>query len=162
MAHQGRAAPSRTEATPRRRAPRPSRPLEYANCSASAVSAHFFSRDGRSWGFSPQPYGHTVQYDDGVAHSHVTLERPNLHFDEQGVLTHINLAADLVTGDAGCANRTDHAHFGHCPCDNLQVGQPRGNDRRGAGGVGGSAIANQVSCSECRNMWRHRRAIAGP
>lgn len=63
---------------------------------------------------------HTVAYDDGVVHSFTTLERPNLHFDAAGRLTHLNVAADLVTGDEGCANRTAHAHFGHCPCDNCK------------------------------------------
>ena len=27
---------------------------------------------------------------------------------------------DLVTGDAGCGNRTAHQHFGKCPCDNCK------------------------------------------
>jgi hypothetical protein len=94
--------------------------LEFANCSSSAASAHFFSRDGRQWGFSAQPYAHTVRYDDDSAHSFATLERPNLHFGAGGAITHINLAADMVTGDEGCANRTAHAHFGHCPCDNCK------------------------------------------
>ena len=94
--------------------------LEYRNCGTSVVSAHFFSADGANWTFSPQPYGHTVKYDDGTSHTYTTLERPNLHFDHTGQLTHINLAADLVTGDEGCANRTKHAHFGHTPCDNCK------------------------------------------
>ena len=54
-----------------------------------------------------------MQYDDGTSHTYTTLERPNLHFDATGQLTHINLAVDLVTGDEGCANRTKHAHNGH-------------------------------------------------
>lgn len=57
------------------------------------------------WGHSDQPYSHTVQYDDGTTHSYCTLERPALTFDSQGLLTHINLAADLVTQDEGCASR---------------------------------------------------------
>jgi hypothetical protein len=57
------------------------------------------------WGHSDQPYTHTVQYDDGTTHSYCTLERPGLTFDSQGLLTHINLAADLVTQDEGCASR---------------------------------------------------------
>ena len=35
--------------------------VEFENCGASAVSAHFFSADGKNWSFSPQPYGHTVR-----------------------------------------------------------------------------------------------------
>jgi len=85
--------------------------LEYENCRRSAVSAHFFSRDGRAWNYSYQPYNHTVVYDDGTEHVYTTLERPNLYFDATGALTHITLAADLVTGDAGCGARTDHANL---------------------------------------------------
>jgi hypothetical protein len=36
------------------------------NCSTSHVSSHFFSLDGKTWGWSDQPYGHTVQFDDGT------------------------------------------------------------------------------------------------
>lgn len=94
---------------------------QYENCGNSTVSAHFFSADGKDWhNLGVQPYGHTVHYDDGTSHTYTTLERPNLHFDSSGQLTHINLAADLVTGDEGCANRTKHSHFGHCPCDNCK------------------------------------------
>ena len=79
---------------------------ERANCSASHLSAHFFADGaGRAWGYSAQPYGHTVRFDDGTVHSYCTLERPGLVFDGGGLLTHINLAADLVTGDEGCASR---------------------------------------------------------
>ena len=53
-----------------------------------------------------------VSYDDGSEHTYVTLERPNLHFDASGQMTHLNLAADLVTGAEGCASRPDHAHNG--------------------------------------------------
>jgi hypothetical protein len=49
-----------------------------------------------------EPYSHTVQYDDGTSHTYTTLERPSLHFDTKGQLTHINLAADMITGDGGC------------------------------------------------------------
>jgi hypothetical protein len=95
---------------------------EYLNCGTSTVSAHFYSPDGKDWHIDPavQPYGHTVQYDDGTNHTYTTLERPNLHFDGSGLLTHLNLAADLVTGDEGCASRTKHAHDGHTPCDNCK------------------------------------------
>ena len=62
-----------------------------------------------------------VADDDGTSHTYTTLERPNLHFDATGQLTHINLAADLVTGDEGCADRSKrHSHFGHIPCDNCK------------------------------------------
>lgn len=94
--------------------------LEFENCSSSAVSAHFFSVDGRDWRFSAQPYDHEVAYDDGTSHSYVTLERPNLFFDAAGALTHAHFAADLVTGDEGCAARKDHARNGHCPCDDCK------------------------------------------
>ncbi len=91
--------------------------IQFDNCTFSDVSAHFFSPDGLSWLYSQQPYGHTVTYDDGTSRSYVTLERPNLHFDATGVITHINLAADLVTQGEGCAARPGHAHNGHCPCE---------------------------------------------
>lgn len=91
--------------------------LEYNHCRQSAVSAHFFSRDGLSWHYSAQPYNHTVVYDDGTEHVYTTLERPNLFFDATGALTHITLAADLVTGDEGCGARS---HNGHTPCDDCK------------------------------------------
>lgn len=75
------------------------------NCSTSWVSSHSFSEDGLVWGHSDQPYGHSVEFDDGTSHSFCTLERPNLFFDKTGVLTHIHFAADLVTQDAGCPSR---------------------------------------------------------
>mmetsp|Transcript_17727 Transcript_17727/g.46280 ORF Transcript_17727/g.46280 Transcript_17727/m.46280 type:complete len:363 (-) Transcript_17727:1552-2640(-) len=93
---------------------------EYERCGSSVVSAHWYSADGKAWTWASQPYSHTVQYDDGTSHTYTTLERPNLHFDASGQLTHLNVAADLVTGDEGCASRTKHAHFGHTPCDNCK------------------------------------------
>jgi len=76
------------------------------SCTTSWVSSHFFSTDGKTWGHTDQPYGHTVKFDDGTTHSYCTLERPSLNFDEaSGLLTHIHFAADLVTEDGGCANR---------------------------------------------------------
>ena len=36
------------------------------NCSTSHVSSHFFSEDGKTWGWSDAPYGHTVVFDDGT------------------------------------------------------------------------------------------------
>lgn len=76
------------------------------NCTTSWVSSHFFSTDGKTWGHTDQPYGHTVRFDDGTTHSYCTLERPSLNFDAaSGLLTHIHFAADLVTEDGGCASR---------------------------------------------------------
>ena len=78
---------------------------EWKKCGNSTLSAHFFSPDGKSWHtLNTRPYDHTVHYDDGTVHTYTTLERPNLHFDASGQLTHINLAADLVTG--GCPHPT--------------------------------------------------------
>ena len=45
-----------------------------------------------------------VHYDDGTSFTFVTLERPNIHFDSEGQMTHINLAADLTTTDSGCGH----------------------------------------------------------
>ena len=84
---------------------------QFTNCGSSTLSTHFFSPDGKTWrslpgtGTTAQPYGHTVEYEDGTSHTYTTLERPNLHFDATGQLTHINLAADMITGDAGCKGR---------------------------------------------------------
>jgi hypothetical protein len=75
------------------------------NCTNSWVSSHFFSTDGQVWGHSDQPYSHTVQFDDGTEHSFCTLERPGLTFDASGLITHLNVAADLITQDEGCASR---------------------------------------------------------
>jgi hypothetical protein len=75
------------------------------NCSTSHVSSHFFSTDTVTWGHSDQPYGHTVVFDDGTWHSYCTLERPNLVFSDAGLITHLNVAVDLVTGNEGCAAR---------------------------------------------------------
>jgi len=102
---------------------------QWEHCSASLLSSHFFSTDGKTWNFLPgaiQPYGHTVEYDDGTSHMFVTIERPTMYFDEHGLLTHIHLAADLVTGDEGCGNRTKHANFGHTPCVNCKYGDHGG------------------------------------
>ena len=69
------------------------------------MSSHFFSADGKVWQWSDAPYGHTVVFDDGTWHSFCTLERPNLSFNAAGLITHINFAADLITGNEGCAAR---------------------------------------------------------
>jgi len=94
---------------------------QYESCAQSDVSAHWFSADGLDWHYSRQPWNHTVEYDDGGSHTYVTLERPWLHIDSRsGAATHLVLAADIVTGDEGCENRTAHSHGGHCPCDNCK------------------------------------------
>ena len=49
-----------------------------------------------------EPYTHHVDYSDGTSFTFVTLERPNIHFDSTGQMTHINFAADLTTTDVGC------------------------------------------------------------
>ena len=86
-------------------------------CSSSYVSSHSFSVDGKIWGHSEQPYGHTVMFDDGTSHSYCTLERPYLVFDTARKITHIHLAADLVTGDEGC---------GSTPCVNCKYNDHAG------------------------------------
>ena len=78
-------------------------------------------RDTTRTKMQDRTYPRRVADDDGTSHTYTTLERPNLHFDSAGQLTHINLAADLVTGDEGCADRSKrHSHFGHIPCDNCK------------------------------------------
>ena len=97
---------------------------QFDHCGTSIASSHYFSLDGKTWHSLPlpyvMPYHHTVNYDDGTSHTFTTLERPNMHFDSSGLLTHINLAVDLVVGDEGCGSRTKHAHDGHTPCDNCK------------------------------------------
>jgi hypothetical protein len=87
------------------------------------VSDHFYSADGMDWKMiSPnvEPYAHTIRYDDGTSHTYTTLERPNIHFDATGQMTHLNLAADLITGDEGCKDRKDHNRGGGCCCTNCK------------------------------------------
>ena len=80
---------------------------QFTDCGTSILSTHFFSKDGKNWrAADDEPYGHTVHFDDGTVHTYTTLERPNIHFDSTGQMTHLGLAADLVTGNEGCANRT--------------------------------------------------------
>jgi hypothetical protein len=54
----------------------------------------------------------------GIGDRYTTLERPFLYIDPTGVPTHLSLAADLVTGDAGC--NTESAGHGtactNCKC----------------------------------------------
>ena len=80
---------------------------EVTHCARSALSTHFFSRDGRSWQLitGAEPYGHTVRFSDGTSQTFSTLEQVNVHFDTAGQMTHLAFAAP-ATGDEGCANRT--------------------------------------------------------
>ena len=101
------------------------------HCGNSTLSAHSFSPDGKNWYILQpyvEPYWHTVHFDDGTSHTYTTLERPNLHFDASGRLTHINLAADLVTGDEGCASRVHNcpARRPNCACTNCKYGDHAG------------------------------------
>ena len=89
-------------------------------CGTSTLSNHLFSADGKNWAFSAdEPYGHVVTFDDGSTHTYTTLERPNMVFDSQGRPTHLNVAADLVTQDMGCGNRTQ-CHEHPCSCTNCK------------------------------------------
>jgi len=79
---------------------------EKENCGGSMLSDHFYSEDGKDWHMLPgnvEPYSHTVQYDDGTSHTYTTLERPNAVFNSAGQMEYLNLAADLITGNEGCA-----------------------------------------------------------
>ena len=69
-----------------------------------------------------------MHYEDGTSHTFNTLERPNIHFNSDGQMTHINLAADLVTQDAGCANYTQcPARSAHgCACTNCKYADHAG------------------------------------
>ena len=109
---------------------------QYEDCGSSTLSTHFFSPDGKSWRSLPgtgmgavQPYSHTVNYVDGTSHTFTTLERPNLHFNASGQLTHINLAADMITGDAGCAAYTSCPARGKngCACTNCKYADHAGS-----------------------------------
>ena len=75
-----------------------------------------------------EPYSHTVKYEDGSVHTYATLERPCIHFDTSGQMTHIHFAADMVTQDEGCANRTHcpALQHGHCACTNCKYGDHAG------------------------------------
>eukprot|EP00038_Savillea_parva_P004727 m.141424 g.141424 ORF g.141424 m.141424 type:complete len:272 (-) comp11559_c0_seq5:35-850(-) len=78
---------------------------EYHDCGRSTLSAHVFSPDGKTWHMlepNVEPYTHTVHYEDGTSHTYTTMERPNAHFNAAGQMTHLNVAADLMTQDAGC------------------------------------------------------------
>ena len=99
------------------------------HCASSAISTHFFSADGIDWHLlsGVEPYGHVVQFDDGTNHTYTTLERPFLYFDVHGQMTHLSLAADLITGDEGCANRTGkHSGTNGMACTNCKYGDRAG------------------------------------
>lgn len=76
-----------------------------------------------------EPYTHTVEYEDGTSHTYTTLERPNLHFNRDGQLTHINLAADLMTQDGGCADygKCPAKQNGNCACTNCKYADHAGS-----------------------------------
>eukprot|EP00942_MAST-04A_sp_MAST-4A-sp1_P003473 g3473.t1 len=108
---------------------------EYTHCGKSTVSAHLFSQDnGKTWFMlqnpNIEPYSHTVSYEDGTTHTYTTLERPNCHFNEKGEMTHINLAADLMTQDAGCKSyaicpaKTKIGNY--CACTNCKYADHAG------------------------------------
>jgi hypothetical protein len=105
---------------------------EYEQCGNSTLSAHIFSVDGKTWsmltGPNVEPYTHTVHYEDGSTHTYNTLERPNCHFNAQGQMTHINLAADLMTQDAGCASYSvcPAKQGGQCACTNCKYADHAG------------------------------------
>lgn len=104
---------------------------EWQHCGNSTLSAHVFSTDGKEWHMlkpDVEPYHHTVHYEDGSSHTYTTLERPNLHFDPSGQLTHINLAADMMTQDEGCPNyEVCPAKRQHCACTNCKYADHAGS-----------------------------------
>ena len=87
-----------------------------------------------------RPYSHVVHYDDGTSFTFVTLERPNIHFDSGGQMTHINLAADLTTTDSGCGHGRACAEckfYRHCGTTIIKLdtgGTAAKSDDDGAGG----------------------------
>lgn len=104
---------------------------DWQQCGQSTLSAHVFSEDGKNWHMlkpDVAPYAHTVLYEDGTSHTYTTLERPNCHFNEQGQMTHISLAADLVSQDAGCPTyQTCPAKVeGRCACTNCKYADHAG------------------------------------
>ena len=75
------------------------------------------------------PYSHQVHYEDGTTHSYSTLERPNLHFNAEGQLTHINLAANMESQDDGCPayKKCPAIRNGHCACTNCKYADHAGS-----------------------------------
>ena len=76
-----------------------------------------------------EPYTHEVHYEDGTSHIYTTLERPNAHFNSAGAMTHINLAADLMTQDAGCVtyDSCPAKINGKCACTNCKYADHAGS-----------------------------------
>ena len=110
---------------------------EWQHCGNSTLSAHVFSKDGKTWhmlgygglggGANVEPYTHTVSYEDGTKHTYTTLERPNAHFNAEGQMTHINLAADLMSQDAGCPSYdVCPAKATYCACTNCKYADHAG------------------------------------
>ena len=107
---------------------------EVKDCGNSTLSAHMYSADGKAWHMlepNVEPYTHTVHWDDGTTHTYTTLERPNIHFNADGQMTHINLAADLITQDEGCAAYPKNApcpgwHSFGCACTNCKYADHAG------------------------------------
>jgi len=100
-----------------------------SQCGSSTLSAHVFSEDGKTWKMlepNVEPYTHTVQYADGTSHTYTTLERPNCHFNAHGTMTHINLAADMMTQDARCADYATCNRGGQCACTNCKYADHAG------------------------------------
>ena len=103
------------------------------DCGNSTLSAHVFSEDGKTWHMlepSVEPYTHTVHYADGTSHTYTTLERPNCHFNAQGTMTHINLAADMMTQASGCPDYVKCPDFerrgAQCACTNCKYADHTG------------------------------------
>ena len=54
------------------------------------VGRHAWSRDGRTWAYSPRPaFGSTVRFTDGTSASYARRERPHLVLDDHGNPTHL-------------------------------------------------------------------------
>lgn len=111
---------------------------EHDDCINSKVSHHAFSVDGVQWqAMEPYvaPWGHVVKYEDGTSRMFTTLERPNIHFDQNGSMTHMTFAADSDTGITKCPERAFqpgtwcNAYVGkmnvtYCPCNNCKWDDP--------------------------------------
>ena len=81
-------------------------------------------------GWCPNWGPRKVAYADGSSHAYSTLERPNIHFNAAGQMTHINLAANMMTQNAGCASRTTDCPAAHgpndCACTNCKYADHAG------------------------------------
>lgn len=107
---------------------------EVSECGNSTLSAHIFSGDnGKTWNIlknpNVEPYHHTVSYEDGTTHTYNTLERPNARINEKGQLTHLNLAADLMTQNGGCPDYDvcPARYEGKCACTNCKYADHAGS-----------------------------------